>query len=397
MANIKHRLVQEKCQQILNELLKNEDNKYCVDCDNKGPRWASWNLGIFLCIRCAGIHRNLGVHISKVKSINLDSWTPEQVSYMQQMGNSKARAVYEANLPDNFRRPQVDSALEAFIRGKYEQKKYIAKEWVPTPPEKPAFDIEEERRKEKEKKKNRTILRVQSNNSPGEIQTNSVPRPHSNLTPTTISVDKLTGDIAKKPSTDLLGLDLVASIESLSTSGDDDFFDAFVSAQPVKSDKIDNGKTGNSVVDEEKEFFNQKVPSEKPSLDKDSILKLYESCNNYVNPLQKPVSQSNFTGQGYMTMPQNAPFWNSAAGSANQINSPNLSFPLPNNPLALNMVTNMAIPQPQIQPVSINYHFIYCNHSAVPRMCKSIIIKLIIIIVRFTRLRQKLNPVYVSI
>ena len=45
-----------------------------------GPRWASWNLGIFLCIRCAGIHRNLGVHISKVKSVNLDTWTPEQIA-----------------------------------------------------------------------------------------------------------------------------------------------------------------------------------------------------------------------------------------------------------------------------------------------------------------------------
>lgn len=44
-----------------------------------GPRWASWNLGIFICIRCAGIHRNLGVHISKVKSVNLDQWTQEQV------------------------------------------------------------------------------------------------------------------------------------------------------------------------------------------------------------------------------------------------------------------------------------------------------------------------------
>ena len=44
-----------------------------------GPRWASWNLGVFLCIRCAGIHRNLGVHISKVKSVNLDTWTPEQL------------------------------------------------------------------------------------------------------------------------------------------------------------------------------------------------------------------------------------------------------------------------------------------------------------------------------
>lgn len=45
-----------------------------------GPRWASWNLGIFLCIRCAGIHRNLGVHVSRVKSVNLDSWTAEQVA-----------------------------------------------------------------------------------------------------------------------------------------------------------------------------------------------------------------------------------------------------------------------------------------------------------------------------
>jgi len=45
-----------------------------------GPRWASWNLGVFLCIRCAGIHRNLGVHVSRVKSVNLDSWTPEQIA-----------------------------------------------------------------------------------------------------------------------------------------------------------------------------------------------------------------------------------------------------------------------------------------------------------------------------
>merc|ERR1712055_1156057 len=118
----------------------------CVDCDNKGPRWASWNLGLFLCIRCTGIHRNLGVHISKVRSVNLDSWTPQQVASVQQMQNSKARAIYEANLPEDFRRPQTDSAVEAFIRQKYEKKKYILANWQPSkPPDFPiGFDLGDE-------------------------------------------------------------------------------------------------------------------------------------------------------------------------------------------------------------------------------------------------------------
>jgi stromal membrane-associated protein len=72
--------MQEKYQLILSQMLKEDDNRFCVDCDTKSPRWASWNLGIFICIRCAGFHRNLGVHISKVKSVNLDSWTAEQIA-----------------------------------------------------------------------------------------------------------------------------------------------------------------------------------------------------------------------------------------------------------------------------------------------------------------------------
>ncbi|CAF4922284.1 unnamed protein product, partial [Rotaria sp. Silwood1] len=89
--------MQEKYQMILSQMLKEEDNKYCVDCDTKSPRWASWNIGVFICIRCAGFHRNLGVHISKVKSVNLDSWTGEQIAPMHAIGNSRARAVDEAN------------------------------------------------------------------------------------------------------------------------------------------------------------------------------------------------------------------------------------------------------------------------------------------------------------
>uniref|UniRef100_A0A3B5AVW4 Stromal membrane-associated protein 1-like n=1 Tax=Stegastes partitus TaxID=144197 RepID=A0A3B5AVW4_9TELE len=117
----------EQHQAILSKMLREEDNKYCADCEAKGPRWASWNLGVFICIRCAGIHRNLGVHISRVKSVNLDQWTSEQIQSIQDMGNTKARQLYEANLPDSFRRPQTDQAVEFFIRDKYEKKKYYSK------------------------------------------------------------------------------------------------------------------------------------------------------------------------------------------------------------------------------------------------------------------------------
>uniref|UniRef100_A0AC35UGU7 Arf-GAP domain-containing protein n=1 Tax=Rhabditophanes sp. KR3021 TaxID=114890 RepID=A0AC35UGU7_9BILA len=122
-------LEQEKFQSVFAKLLQDEENKYCADCSRKQPRWASWNLGVFLCIRCAGIHRNLGVHISKVKSINLDKWTAEQVQNMLAMGNSKGKTVYEATLSDNYIRSQNDAALEVFIRQKYEHKKYTLKNW----------------------------------------------------------------------------------------------------------------------------------------------------------------------------------------------------------------------------------------------------------------------------
>jgi len=238
--------VQDKCQGILTKMLKDEDNKYCVDCDSKGPRWASWNLGMFLCIRCAGMHRNLGVHISKVKSVNLDTWTPTQVACMQIMGNSRARAVYEANLPEDHRRPQTDNALEAFIRAKYEKKKYLAREWVPSkPPDFPEnwneltaeLDINNKVKKDFKKLGLPPVSGGTSPVSSTSPRLDKKPEQKVALPPTSTS-SKASPPAATSSAADLLGLTSQPP-PLVSTNTSDllglDTFDAFVSAAPVSS------------------------------------------------------------------------------------------------------------------------------------------------------------------
>jgi len=207
------RLVQDRLQSILSSMLKEEDNKYCVDCDNKGPRWASWNLGIFLCIRCAGIHRNLGVHISKVKSVNLDSWTLHQVSSMQQMGNSKARSIYESSLPSDFRRPQTDSAVEAFVRQKYEKKKFLLPNWEPSkPPDTPVGWSEEEglavakAKTEVAKAVCVPVLPARSGTGTAPAVTSRAPAPATKAPAEPPKAAKAPQSVAPSAATDLLGL-----------------------------------------------------------------------------------------------------------------------------------------------------------------------------------------------
>ena len=80
------------------------------------------------------------------------------------MGNSRARAVYEANIPDSFRRPQMDSALEQFVRAKYEAKKYIAREWVQPPMPNPSWDLELEKQLRKKKREKVVSMRIMNFN-----------------------------------------------------------------------------------------------------------------------------------------------------------------------------------------------------------------------------------------
>ncbi|KAL2058787.1 hypothetical protein ABVK25_000078 [Lepraria finkii] len=119
-------------QQTIKTLLKLEGNKSCADCKrNKHPRWASWNLGIFVCIRCSGIHRGMGTHISRVKSVDLDAWTDEQLQNVLRWGNNRANKYWEAKLAQGH--VPSDAKIENFIRTKYESKRWMMDGPMPDP------------------------------------------------------------------------------------------------------------------------------------------------------------------------------------------------------------------------------------------------------------------------
>ncbi|KAH6891374.1 hypothetical protein B0T10DRAFT_595559 [Thelonectria olida] len=114
---------QARNEKILQELVHDvAGNNLCADCHARNPAWASWSLGVFLCMRCAAIHRKLGTHISKVKSLSMDSWTNEQVDNMRKVGNVTSNHIYN---PEHRKPPvpvdvdEADSAMERFIRQKY--------------------------------------------------------------------------------------------------------------------------------------------------------------------------------------------------------------------------------------------------------------------------------------
>lgn len=214
----------EQHQAILSRMLREDDNKYCADCEAKGPRWASWNLGVFICIRCAGIHRNLGVHISRVKSVNLDQWTPEQIQSVQSMGNTKARQLYEAHLPDNFRRPQTDQAVEFFIRDKYEKKKYYDKN-ASTDSIKEREKKKEEKKKEKEPDKGNKPTVFDKKRDEAQIESRPSPKKSA------------------EPAIDLLGLDSPA----------------------VNSTKSGVGSGGTAPINDELDIFGPMVSNPLPS------------------------------------------------------------------------------------------------------------------------------------
>lgn len=232
--------------------------------------------------------------------------------------------VYEANVPDNFRRPQTDSALESFIRAKYEQKKYIAKEWVQTPVPKVDWEKEMEEELDKQKKKKKVPTNANTpvaipapssekkSSTPSASKTASIPPPLSKPlntkynSPRSSRERKSSGSSA---SSDLLGLNNSNNVEPKASVVDNgETFANFLSISPavkaptenhVATSEKEKGDGFSSLDKEEADFFNQ-TPADKEKsakLTKDSIMALYGSAPTIpaINPLN---NFHNFNGTG---------------------------------------------------------------------------------------------------
>ncbi|XP_047443783.1 arf-GAP with coiled-coil, ANK repeat and PH domain-containing protein 2-like isoform X7 [Mugil cephalus] len=118
-----------KGESALQKVLAIPGNACCCDCGQPDPRWASINLGITLCIQCSGIHRSLGVHFSKVRSLTLDTWEPELLKLMCELGNKVINQIYEARQEDlGARKPQPGDPrheVEAYIKAKYVDRRFV--------------------------------------------------------------------------------------------------------------------------------------------------------------------------------------------------------------------------------------------------------------------------------
>ncbi|KAL2478226.1 putative ADP-ribosylation factor GTPase-activating protein AGD11 [Forsythia ovata] len=112
----------------LKSLLSESGNRLCTDCGSRDPKWVSLSFGAFICIKCSGVHRSLGAHITKVLSVKLDEWTQEQVDDLIKMGgNIAVNLKYEACIPENYQKPKSNSSIEEredFIRRKYELQQF---------------------------------------------------------------------------------------------------------------------------------------------------------------------------------------------------------------------------------------------------------------------------------
>jgi len=134
---------QEKLFEVIMSFL---ENKFCSDCRAPNPDWVSTTFGVFICYKCSGIHRSFGMHIARVKSTKLDTWSLKQLFIAGTVGNKDSNLYWEANLPEDLSKPNFDSThaeMLEFLRRKYIEKAFVEPESeCPADKAKHSFELE---------------------------------------------------------------------------------------------------------------------------------------------------------------------------------------------------------------------------------------------------------------